>query len=211
MTKVNPFEYSDVVVLGNGEYPSANLPKSVLEEASRVIVCDGAANHFVSTGLDFEIIIGDGDSITEELRNIYADKIVIDNDQETNDQTKAVNYLRTKNCCDISIVGATGKRDDHSIGNVSLLVDYLKQGVRARIYTDYGVFVPLDGDAMIRVNTGCQVSVFDFGCSCLRSEGLKYPIRAFSNWWQGTLNEAISDEFEIKADGYYLIYIAYGK
>lgn len=56
---------------------------------------------------------------------------------------------------------------------------------------------------------GQQVSIFNFGATGLRSTGLRYPIRDFTNWWEGTLNEAISEEFTILCTGYYLVFMAY--
>ena len=41
----------------------------------------------------------------------------------------------------------------------------------------------------------------------LLSQGLAYPLRDFTNWWQGTLNEAIGEEFVIRGEGEYLVFI----
>ena len=49
-------------------------------------------------------------------------------DQETNDQTKAVNFLLAQGKRRIAIIGATGNREDHTLGNISLLSDYLRAG-----------------------------------------------------------------------------------
>ena len=53
---------------------------------------------------------------------------------------------------------------------------------------------------------GQQVSIFNATCKELSSNGLKWDIYPFSELWQGTLNEALSNEFTIQADGDYLIY-----
>lgn len=54
---------------------------------------------------------------------------------------------------------------------------------------------------------GVQVSIFAFGTRGLRGEGLAYPLRDFANWWQGTLNEATGEEFVIRGEGEYLVFI----
>ena len=209
MNTIDPYKYPATVILGNGEYPQAALPNKVLEEALSIVICDGAANNYVHTGRPFDIIIGDGDSISDEIRNEYASRIVISSCQETNDQTKAVKYLAQKGITDIAIIGATGKRDDHTLGNISLLVEYFKQGIAARIYTDHGIFIPTQGNTVLATRPGQQISIFNFGCTQLSAQGLQYPIRPFDNWWQGTLNEATADRCTITADGIFLIYIAY--
>jgi thiamine pyrophosphokinase len=53
------------------------------------------------------------------------------------------------------------------------------------------------------------VSIFNFGCKQLTSEGLKWNSYAYDEWWQGTLNEALGDKFSFCADGYYLVYQTY--
>jgi thiamine pyrophosphokinase len=209
MNTIDPYKYPSTVILGNGEYPQAQLPLEVLDMAQSIIICDGAANNYVPTGKPFDIIIGDGDSIAHEIREQYASRIIISSCQETNDQTKAVNYLTEKGVHDIAIVGATGKRDDHTLGNISLLIEYFNMGIMARIYTDHGVFIPSQGDTTLITHPGQQISIFNFGCTQLSAQGLQYPIRPFNNWWQGTLNEATADRCTITADGTFLIYVAY--
>ena len=83
----------DAVILANGDYPSASLPLQILGEAPFVVCCDGGANEYIAQGHLPSIIIGDGDSLSEENRLKYVSLIHHNPDQETNDQTKAVQYL----------------------------------------------------------------------------------------------------------------------
>jgi thiamine pyrophosphokinase len=100
----------------------------------------------------------------------------------------------------VCMVGATGERDDHSIGNIALLADYATVLSEVEMLTDYGRFTPLLTSASLESHAGQQVSVF-----CLTphlriiSEGLKYPLRdvIFDSWWKGTLNEALGNHFRI--------------
>ena len=86
----------DAVILANGDYPSASLPLQILREAPYVACCDGGANEYIAKGLLPDIIIGDGDSLSEKNRMKYASLIHHNPDQETNDQTKAIAYLTQK-------------------------------------------------------------------------------------------------------------------
>ncbi len=209
MKEINPYQYPSTVVLGNGEFPQHTLPLTILREAATLVICDGAANTYVPTGRPFDVIIGDGDSINDEIRNNYASRIIISSCQETNDQTKAIKYLAEKGVTEVAILAATGRRDDHTLGNISLIIEYYKQGITAYIYTDHGIFIPAHGNTTIHTHKGQQVSIFNFGSRTLHSNDLKYPIRPFDNWWQGTLNEATTDKCSITADGNYLVYLAY--
>ena len=54
---------------------------------------------------------------------------------------------------------------------------------------------------------GQQVSIINFGAKGLKGKGLVYPLSDFTNWWQGTLNEAIAEEFSIYCTGEYLVFL----
>ena len=199
----------DAVILANGDFPSAPLPLQVLERAPYVVCCDGGADEYLAKGYLPDAIIGDGDSLSEENRTKYASLIHYNPDQETNDQTKAVQFLVAQGKKRIAIVGATGKREDHTIGNISLLMEYMRMGVEVCMYTDYGVFIPCKDVSAWECRVGQQVSIFNFTARGFQSKGLAYSIYDFTNWWQGTLNTCTDTSFMIKAEGEYLVFMNY--
>lgn len=197
------------VVVDAGTFPTHPIAVEWMDSGRPVVCCDGAANTFISSGRMPWRIVGDGDSLLPDLRERFADIVRRIPDQETNDQTKAIRYLRSHGLTRVAIVGATGRREDHTLGNITLLIDYLAQGIDARIYTDYGVFIPVDGTREFACVPGTQVSVFSFGATDMNSEGLAYPLRTFTQLWQGTLNSAPTGRFAIHARGPYLVYLTY--
>jgi len=199
----------DAVVLANGEYPASPLPLKILAEAPYVVCCDGGADEYIRRGHTPDVIIGDGDSLSDENRRKFGHILHRISDQETNDQTKAVMFLLSQGIKRIVLVGATGKREDHTLGNISLLMEYQQMGAEVVMLTDYGFFIPATGDKVFAGFPKQQVSVFNFGAAQLRSEGLKYPIYDFHSLWQGTLNEVIHNDFRIMAKGNYLVYCTY--
>ena len=103
-------------------------------------------------------------------------------------------------------LGATGKREDHTLGNISLMLYYYRQlAIDPVMITDYGYFVAASGTTRFESFPEQQVSIFNATCKELSSNGLKWDIYPFSELWQGTLNEALSNEFTIQADGDYII------
>jgi thiamine pyrophosphokinase len=212
MSEIIPFDFQpQAVVLGNGTFPVHRVPLSHLATAPFLLCCDGAVNKLVNHGLRPDFIIGDGDSISEENRERYADRFLRIADQETNDQTKAVDYLQGKGITRIAIIGATGGREDHTLGNISLLMEYRRRGLEVEMFTDTGRFVAVEGNATFSCNAGQQVSIISFGARGMISQGLKYPLHDLTNWWQGTLNEALSTHFSIDARGEYLVFMEYSK
>lgn len=199
----------EAVILANGDYPTARVPLDILSTAPFVVCCDGGANSYIEQGHTPDVIIGDGDSLHPEYARKYAHIVTKVAEQESNDQTKAINYLLAKGKRNIAIVGATGKREDHTIGNISLLIEYARKGAHVRTYTDYGVFVPCNGNTTLQTKVGQQISIFSICATIERAEGLLYPIYNFTNWWQGTLNECTGTSVRIEAQGEYLVFLNY--
>ena len=194
----------DAVVLANGDFPVHAVPLSLLESATHIVACDGAIAYFSVHNYQADVVaIGDGDSVPDGLR----DRLIQVAEQEDNDLTKATRYCLKQGWRRIAYVGATGKREDHTIGNISLIVRYfLEMGVEPLLVTDYGWFVVANGDSEFESFPGQQVSIFNVTCQNLISEGLKWQSYPYRQFWQGTLNEALSTVFKFHADGCYLVY-----
>ena len=193
----------NTVIIADGSFPTHEIPLGYIRNAGRIICCDGSAGNLLEFGLEPDAIVGDMDSLDSELYSRYADKIHADDDQETNDLTKAVKWSLKMGFRDIAIVGATGKREDHTIGNISLLAEYAREA-NVIMVTDTGIFKPYTRSSEIKSFPGQQVSIFSINPSTLiTSEGLKYPLagKRLENWWQGTLNESLSDKFKLLFEG----------
>lgn len=192
----------DAVILANGDFPQAEIPLDLLSRAPFVCVCDGAVNHYPLA----DAIVGDGDSVPENLR----DRLIQIEEQEDNDLTKATRYCLSKGMRRIIYLGATGQREDHTLGNISLIVRYMQEMVvEPLLATDYGWFVVAEGESSFDSFKGQQVSIFNMTCNALSSEGLLWQAYPYRQWWQGTLNEAAGDSFMLKGDGLYLVYRTY--
>ena len=86
------------------------------------------------------------------------------------------------------IVGATGKREDHTIGNVFRALDY-----GCEIVTDTGRFIPVRGKATLKVSKGAAVSIFaPDPRTRMTSKGLEWPLDEvrFRNLYCATLNRS---------------------
>lgn len=193
-------DMNSVTILANGDFPSHHVPLDALRNADRIVCCDGAFASVPCIDMcRIVAVVGDGDSIPVALRSQYADLYVHDSDQETNDLTKAVRYAVSKGWNSITIVGATGKREDHTLGNISLLANYASF-CDVVMLTDYGRFVVVSESAVLDCFPQQQVSVFSLTPHIPVSvKGLAFPIvnRRLGSWWEGTLNEATGNQFEI--------------
>jgi thiamine pyrophosphokinase len=200
------------VIVADGVFPRHEIPLHYLKNASRVVCCDGSTRSLVLAGMIPDAIVGDIDSLPDDLANRFADRLFPDENQDNNDLTKAVIWCREMGYKDIVILGATGKREDHTLGNISLLAEYIRD-VNVIMVTDTGIFRPFLKGSQISAFPGQQVSVFSIDPETeVTSYGLKYPLNhsKISNWWFATLNEALGDTFslEFKA-GRLIVYLKF--
>lgn len=198
------------VIIANGRFPTHPTPLSYIERASFIVCCDGAANEFIEIGGKPNAIVGDCDSISKENIVRFADILYPNNDQETNDLTKSVQFCVDKGMKDIIIVGGTGKREDHTLGNISLLAEYVHIA-NVIMATNWGVFTPINTTTQFKSFIGEQVSIFSIDHTRVSSQNLKYPLsnRILSNWWEGSLNESLDESFTIQTAGRIIVFQAY--
>ena len=175
------------VILAAGDFPrKGGAAWKLLAEAMRVVACDSAADayrrHFRKWPT---VVIGDLDSVRE--RSVPC-RVIHDADQNTNDLEKAMAYCAKQGWRKPVIVGATGKREDHTLGNVLRALDY-----GCEIVTDHGRFIPLCGKASLKVAKGAAVSIFAPDPKTrMTSKGLEWPLDTvrFRNLYCATLNRA---------------------
>lgn len=202
-------------ILCDGDFPGNADVRDRLMSCDVVVCCDGAASSFMRFRKP-EFVVGDMDSLPENLRQELADQVFPVGEQESNDLSKAFRWIcsmlrvgkgRTLPEFSITVFGATGKREDHTLGNISLLADfaeYLEQcGARGdlSLVTDYGVFAPVLNSCRMTLPKGQPLSIFAFDPSLrIESSGLEYSTDGvrFDMWWKATLNSVSSPEVELR-------------
>ncbi len=200
------------VIVADGIFPSHSIPLNYLKKADRIICCDGSAENLIREGYVPEAIVGDMDSLSDKLIRKFKDRIFRYENQDTNDLTKAVKWCMERKYNDIVIVGATGRREDHTIGNISLLTEYVKD-VNVIMVTDTGLILPFLKSCTVASFPGQQVSIFAISSEIeITSNGLLYPLdkKRAENWWVATLNEATEDSFSLEfSNGKVIVYLLF--
>ena len=203
------------VIVGNGQFPKKEYPLYLLESADYVVCCDGALDtylrHFSGRNLRRpDVVIGDMDSLSKKTAERFRDIAVKIDEQETNDQSKAFHYIleHFPDIDTIHILGATGKREDHTIGNLSLLMEYAREmrrqdcgrTVSVDIVSDWSTAFAITDSCTLDVGEGRSVSIICPDNSLnIKSEGLVWPTDnvVFDNLWQTTLNRASADRISL--------------
>lgn len=192
------------VILAAGDFPGrGGEARRILDAAKRVICCDSAADAFRrNCGREPFAVVGDCDSVKGRFGNVVRVE-----EQDTNDLAKAVRFCREKGIGNLVILGATGKRDDHSLGNIFRALDFAID-----VVTDYGRFTVLDGIKTYRVKPGSGVSVFAVDPETeMTSKGLKWPLDGvkFENLYCATLNRTVGGEVTISSTKRVYIYFPF--
>ena len=201
-------ELKKTVILANGEFPRKDgAAWKLLSAAARVVCCDGAADAYRRRFRRWpSVIIGDFDSISRlSSRFSRSPALVRIPDQDTNDLEKAMAYCAKQGWRAPVIVGATGRREDHTLGNVFRALDY-----GCEIVTDTGRFVPVCGKATFKTSKGAAVSVFATDPKTrMTSKGLEWPLDEvrFRNLYCATLNRTTGSRVTLTATKPVSVYI----
>ncbi len=204
-----------VVILANGLFPTARRGLDLLKAADLLICCDGAADKLIAKGLLPHVIIGDMDSLSTEVSELYASLMIQSDDQESNDLTKAVHYCIEEGYPSVTILGATGLREDHTLGNISLMMEYYPR-IEVQIISDFGVFFLAQSGEQVPTFVGEKISFFSIDNRVrVSSTGLKFPLKdlQLSNWYRASLNEATANHFilSFESDLPLIVYRAWGQ
>ena len=199
---MNRFSLKTVIV-ANGFFPSHPAPLEALRTAARVVCCDGAADKLAGAGLEPDWVVGDLDSVSAGLRDRFPERLVRVEEQSTNDLSKAFRFCLSRGWSDLLILGATGLREDHMLGNLALLADFAREA-SVLMLTDSGWFTPLLGPASLPSRAGQQVSLVALDPrTTVSAQGLKYPVDGLrlERWWTASLNEALGDAVRLRFEG----------
>ena len=207
--------HKTVVIICDGRFPKSDYPRYLVRSADFIICCDGALRKFLRASEAIfgekrlpDVVVGDMDSLSPTLRKKHSDIIVQIDEQEHNDQTKAFRWAleNIEGISHIYILGATGEREDHTIGNISLLMEYARtydledMGINVEMVSDHATIFAVTDTFEMDCGIGRRISIFSPDNSLrIRSEGLEWPTDevVFDNWWKATLNRASEDHVRL--------------
>lgn len=114
----------NIAIVAHGQFEESS--KAKIANCSEIIAVDGGLIYLDKIGIRPHLIIGDLDSLTEDLLNRYSDipvkKFLRDKDET--DLELAISHAVEMNPHKIYLFAATGKRIDHTITNLILLSKY---------------------------------------------------------------------------------------
>jgi len=193
------------LIVGNGEPPSRELFATYAREAELILCADGGANTASAYGFTPDYVVGDLDSVSRQSKaGLAADRLVLV-DPEGNvgtDGQKVLNHAVALGVTEAVLVGFTGRRTDHLLGNLSLLKAFADR-LTLRIVDDYCDIRLIDQDIRFRAAIGQKVSLcpLDGAAEGITTEGLKWALRSESlipGVRDGISNEVVDNPVEIR-------------
>lgn len=170
-----------VLILANGHPPSESLLVQLREEADLFLATDGAANRLPALGLMPDVVLGDFDSLDPSLRSLLPHtEFVHAFDQEASDLDKILAYALERGARHVTLCGAGGGRQDHSLTAISLLVKYARH-VDLRLVDEKSVIRVADSQGVstieLRGRAGDTISLIVFALvEGVTTEGLQWPL-----------------------------------
>lgn len=183
---------------------SPNIYIPFIESGTYIICADRGYTEAKKRGLKPNLIIGDFDSLCDELPNDI-ETIFLPPEKDDTDTMTSVKKAISLGFKYIEIFGATGGRIDHTYANIQTMA-YVKKNSDSEIWiTDKeNTMTMLFNEEKRFRRTKKYISCFAFSESVIVSNnGLKYPLENAlieNSFPLGVSNEFINDECTIKAE-----------
>lgn len=171
------------------------------------IVVDGALETTHRLKIKPDFIVGDFDTVDQNLLKYYDKNIILRHppEKDQTDTELAIETALRDGCTKIVFLGATGSRLDHSLANIFLLESLLKQGIRAEIINENNKLYLSNQSFTLQRKETCG----DFLSLLPLSEtveevtltGFKYPVNRLTFYRESTLgisNEITEEEARVE-------------
>ena len=203
------YSFNDpVIVLATGSFPSHSIAKQYLNKSGTIICTDGAADKLIDSGKNPDIIIGDFDSTSIKGKD-RTGKWIETPDQNKTDLEKTFEWCIMNNIKKIVLLGSSGKREDHTIGNLFTIAKYHDE-IKCEIITNHAKIICVSGENYIFADTNQNISIIATEpIERITLDGLQYNIKNESLLpsTRAISNKAISDKFYLESTGKVLVFL----
>ena len=187
------------LIIANGASCSQELLGQLLEWSPLVIVLDSAIERVFELGIKVDVLLGDFDrgfNPDYYKEKQYPIEIVHKPNQDKTDLEKAFDYLIEKGHQAANVVWATGKRTDHTITNLTTIVNY-RNKLKIVLLDDHSkvYLLPVKFEKWYTANT--PISLIPVGkVTGITTQNLFYPLQDESltmGYRTGSSNHVVQD------------------
>ena len=164
------------IIVGGANIQDYKKIRKHLKE-SFVIYCDGGLKHEEALSLKPDLIVGDFDSFKKPERDI--ETITLPCEKDDTDTFYAVKEAIKRGFCEFTLIGVTGGRLDHTLGNVSMLLYLYESGKNAEIIDDYSVMKIVGNEPEYITDNFLYFSLNNLSGTAkgVNVENAKYPLK----------------------------------
>ena len=123
------------VIIGGADIHQYGQIRAFLRADDFFIYCDSGLKHMEALAFRPNLIIGDFDS--HENPHMDVETIVLPCEKDDTDTVFAVKEAIRRGFEEILLIGVIGGRLDHTLGNVSILLNLAARGIKGLIVDDY--------------------------------------------------------------------------
>lgn len=207
-----------IVLIAGGSIDEEFCMRFLTDESyDRIIAIDRGLEFLHEHAIVPDLIVGDFDSLPEGILENYEDNVPVryfKPEKDATDMEIGVRCAIEMGADGISVLGGTGNRLDHVLGNIQTLMIPLRHGVEAYIVDDRNRIRLLNQGLRLEKNTtrGTYVSLLPLTTTVegLTMTGFKYPLDNYtltSDNSLGISNEIVGEWAEISFDDGILIMI----
>ncbi len=125
------------VIIGGADIGSYEKIRKELSQNDFYIFCDSGLKHMAPLGISPHLVVGDFDSHAKP--DFPVETIVLPREKDDSDTVFAAKEGIRRGFEEFLLLGAAGRRLDHTLCNISVLLMLEKEGKNARLADDYSV------------------------------------------------------------------------
>ena len=171
------------VIIANGDLEYSEDTAAIIRQARLIVCADGGARHLRALQILPHVIIGDFDSALPKDRLFFEDKKtkIISHPSHKNetDSELCVSFALLNHATDITLLGVTGTRLDHTLANIFLLKKLAALDIPARIINKHNTIHMVTHHIEIQGRPGEFLSILPITeqAKGITLKGLEYPLK----------------------------------
>ncbi len=170
-----------ILIIGSGDVSNSHLTH-FFRLSDIVICCDGGSRYLFEEGIIPHYIIGDLDSSVPEIIKFFENKNVIfkkfNSKKDETDMELSIDFAISLGAKEITILGATGSRLDHTLANINLLIKTADTNVKTFIIDKNNKITITNSNIKITGKKGDLLSLIPLTTKVegVSTFGLEYPL-----------------------------------
>lgn len=168
------------VIIAAGDISDNYIIKNNVLPGDFVIAADAGYYNCVNAGVTPDLIVGDFDS--GKKPETLIETIILNPVKDSTDSETALSEAEKRGYKDIILLGATGKRLDHTLANILLTASAKQRGRSLTIIDEHHKIYAVKNETKIiqRSKSKYYLSVYAVGGDCeITEEGVYYPLNKY--------------------------------